>query len=193
MRASGRVQPIQDVLGSAHIFASAVQSVMQERLRAVIGEQLSFSQLRLLTLIARTEAYSISQVAAFLDVSNAAASKAVDRLVRRDLLDRNEAASDRRTVELRLTAEGRGLLDEYEAVIDRTLEEIFGSIPRQELEETAEMLDRLTMRLIDHGGESEELCFRCGIYFREKCLLRTKRRRQCHFQLRSVAEPAAPE
>jgi DNA-binding MarR family transcriptional regulator len=178
---SGRVQLIQDVLGSAHIFSSAVEHLMQERLHTVIGDQLTFSQLKLLKLIARSEARNISQVAAFLGVSSAAASKAVDRLVRRGLLLRTEAESDRRAVEVALTAEGQRLLGEYERVTSETLEEIFGEVTPDGLRETADRLDQLSLRLVEHDCAVDEACFRCGIYFREKCLLRARRDRDCHF------------
>lgn len=178
---SGRVQLIQDVLGSAHIFSSAVEDLMQERLRTVIGEQLTLSQLKLLKLIARSETHNISQVAAFLGVSNAAASKGVDRLVRRGLLRRTEAESDRRAVEVALTPEGKRLLDEYERVTNQTLEEVFGEVTVEGLQEAADRLDQLSVRLVDHDFESGEACFRCGIYFRDKCLLRSRRDRHCHF------------
>ncbi len=183
MAATSRVRQIQDLLGSAHIFACAVNDLMQERLLAVTGEQLTFSQLKLLKLVDRTDSYNISQVAAFLGVSNAAASKAVDRLVRRDLLRRSESEGDRRAVELSLTTDGRRLLEEYEAVTARTLEEVFGAFSSEGLEEVAELLDRLSISLIDRDSANGETCFRCGIYFREKCLLRARGRRTCHFDL----------
>jgi len=180
---SGRIQLIQDVLGSAHIFSSAVDDLMQERLYAVIGEQLTFSQLKLLKLIARSDANNVTRVAAFLGVSSAAASKAVDRLVRRNLLRRTEAESDRRAVEIALTAEGERLLGEYERVANQTLEEIFGEVTPEGLREAADRLDQLSLRLVEHDFEGGEACFRCGIYFRNKCLLRARRDRTCHFHL----------
>ncbi len=181
---TGRTQLIQDVLGSAHIFSSAVDDLMQERLHAVIGVQLTFSQLKLLKLIAQSEACNISQVAAFLGVSSAAASKAVDRLVRRDLLRRTEAEGDRRAVEIALTVEGNRLLGEYEKVTSQTLEEIFGEVVPERLREIADSLDHLSLRLIDHDLDGAEACFRCGIYFRDKCLLRGRPNRNCHFHSR---------
>ncbi len=183
MAAYSRVRQIQDVLGSAHIFASAVTDLMQERLLAVTGEQLTFSQLKLLKLVDQTDSYNISQVAAFMGVSNAAASKAVDRLVRRGLLTRCESKGDRRAVELAVSHEGRRLLEEFEVVTSRTLEEVFGTFSAEGLQEIAELLDRLSLSLIDRDGVSEEVCFRCGVYFRDKCLLRSRGRRICHFDL----------
>ena len=183
MTAASRVQLIQDVLGSAHIFSTAVNDLMQERLRHVIGEQLTFSQIQLLKLVARTDAYNISQVASYLGVSNAAASKAVDRLVRRDLVARSEAEGDRRAVELALTGEARRILDQYEAVTARVLEEIFGDFSSEGLRQISDLLDQLSVSLVDHNGHKEESCFRCGMFFREKCLLRGQKHRTCHFYL----------
>ncbi len=182
MAANSRIQLIQDVLGSAHIFASAVNDLMEERLKAVSGEQLSFSQLKLLKLVARTESYKIGEVAAFLRVSNAAASKAVDRLVRRGFLVRNQVADDRRAVELALTSPGRRLLEQYEEVTRKTLDEVFGQVSEGRLEQTAELLDALSVNLVERE-EDARACFRCSIYFREKCLLRSKTQRTCHFHL----------
>lgn len=183
MTAIDRARLIQDVLGSAHIFSSAVNDLMQERLLAITGEQLTFSQLRLLKLVALTDSYNISDVAAFLGVSNAAASKAVDRLVRRQLLNRTEAVEDRRAVKLSLSEAGRRLLDQYEALTKEVLAEIFGRFSSEGLRETAKLLDQLSLSLVDHEAGGDEICFRCGIYFREKCLLRSNGPQSCHFQL----------
>jgi DNA-binding MarR family transcriptional regulator len=183
MTAASRVQLIQDVLGSAHIFTTATSDLMQERLRHVIGEQLTFSQIQLLKLVARTDAYNISQVASYLGVSNAAASKAVDRLVRRDLVTRSEAEGDRRAVELALTDEARRILAQYEVVTAQVLEEIFGGFTADGLRQITDLLDRLSISLIDHNGHTEESCFRCGMFFRDKCLLRGQQHRTCHFYL----------
>jgi len=54
------------------------------------GQQLSLSQLKILKLLDLTEAHNIGDVAAFLGVSDAAASKTVDRLARLRYLRRTE-------------------------------------------------------------------------------------------------------
>ena len=186
MAANNRARLIQDVLGSAHILSNAVNDLMEARLHAVTGEQLTFSQLKLLKLVSRTDSYNISQVAAFLGVSTAAASKAVDRLVRRRLLTRSEAADDRRAVELALTAQGSGMLEQHEKLALQALEEIFGGYSQEDLRGAAELLDRLSVNVLTHDGKEAEACYRCGIYFREKCLLRAVAGRECHVFSRST-------
>jgi DNA-binding MarR family transcriptional regulator len=183
MQETSPIRLIDDFLGSIQIFSSAVNDLLEEQLRGVTGSGLTFSQLKLLNLVALTEGHTITDVAAFLGVSNAAASKAVDRLVRRGLLNRTEAATDRRAVQLSVTPEGKELLKEYEGVAHATLSELFGGLSPKELRDTARLLDRLSVSMveIDHG--LGEVCFRCGIHFRDRCLLRQARRRDCFFHL----------
>src|ERR1017187_3992758 len=190
---SGRsVREIDDFLGSAHIFASAVADVIEQRLLDKAAEgQVTASQMKLLKLVAMTDSYTLGDVASFLRVSNAAASKAVDRLVRRDLLRRTEDQKDRRVMHLRLAETGRRLLTAYESARQRKLESIFVQFPPEELRRTSELLDRLSADIVDHSSNPEELCLKCGIYFRERCLVRQLVPRNCFYQ-RAQMEPLQP-
>jgi len=175
---------LQDFLGSAHIFASAIDRLMERELHTVAADGLSFSQLKLLKLVSVTEGYTISDVASFLNVSNAAASKAADRLVRRGLIERNEGIEDRRVVQLSLSEEGRCLLDRFEARTIAALNEIFQPFDREQLEQATAMLDDFSIALVAHEGDVEgSACFRCGIYFRDRCLLRERGQSGCYFDL----------
>jgi len=99
MSSARTAELINDFLGSTQVFASSVNAVIEKRLLREVGpRQLTSSQFKLLKLVALTDAQTIGDVAAFLGVSNAAASKAVDKLVRRGLLLRNEAQTDRRAI-----------------------------------------------------------------------------------------------
>ena len=176
---------LNDFLGSAQVLATALNEVILEKLlREVAGEQLTLSQFKLLKLVANTDAHSISDVAAFLGVSNAAASKAVDKLVRRKMLVRTERILDRRTTELALTRRSVRLLAAYDAAKNRKLAEVFRSFSRDELRRTADILDQLSAGIIDHNANPEEVCFQCGIYFRENCLVRKLVGRRCFYTLR---------
>jgi DNA-binding MarR family transcriptional regulator len=174
---------VQDFLGSAQIFTSAVHDLLEAELREVPGQKLTFPQLKLLKMVSLTEAYTVSNVASFLGVSSAAASRAVDRLVRRRLLDRTEAAADRRAVRLSLTQEGRRLVQSYETAANHSLEELFNRFPPDELRHTADLLDNLSLSIVDRGNDKGEICFRCGIHFRDRCLLRQAGSRDCHFHV----------
>jgi DNA-binding MarR family transcriptional regulator len=184
MTTAERTTIINDFLASMHIFSSAIGELMAAQLETELGGELTIPQLKLLKLIARTETESISEIAAFLCVSNAAASKAVDRLARRGLVERVESKGDRRATRLSLTVKGTFLLKRYEDVQNRVLEGLFRQFMPEEFVQTAELLDQLSADLVDLESGTQELCFRCGIYFRDKCVLRNAHDRICYCNLR---------
>jgi DNA-binding MarR family transcriptional regulator len=195
MASTRTAELINDFLGSTHVFAASVNDVIEERLLRDVGPpQLTFSQFKLLKLVAHTDAQTIGDVAAFLRVSNAAASKAVDKLVRQGLLVRKEAQRDRRAIRLSLTTSSRHVLAAYNAAKDRKLASVFRQYSAEDLQRTAELLDRLTADIVDHTAKEEEVCLQCGIYYRKKCLVRQLVRRNCiyHRQRSGKNAPASP-
>lgn len=112
---------VDDFLGSAHIFFSAVNELSEEQLRYITRNRLTYAQLKLLKLVYFTDTHTISEVAAFLKISPPAASKAVDRLVRRKWLRRAEAETDRRAARLSLTPAGERVLEDYQNTTKRVL------------------------------------------------------------------------
>ncbi|HEY0592183.1 MAG TPA: MarR family transcriptional regulator [Thermoanaerobaculia bacterium] len=173
---------IHDFLGSATVFSSTVREVVERKLlEEITRTDLTLSQFRLLKLVAMTDAQTIGDVARFLGVSNAAASKAVDKLVRRKLLRRSEAEADRREIRLALTEASRKLLETYDARRDEKLAVVFREFSREDLEKCAELLDRLSAGIVDHGADPAELCLQCGIYYRQKCIVRQLVKRNCFY------------
>lgn len=192
---------INEFLGSANVFASAVRDFIEARiLREVAGDQITLSQLKLLKLVSLTDKHTIGDAANFLGISKAAASKAVDKLARKMLLRRSEGEADRRSILLSLTEPSRRLLAAYESARQRKLSEIFGQFPLEELHQAAELLDRLSAHIVDRSLGSEVYCLQCGLHFREKCLIRQKLNRKCLYQQQkergetpAFAEPAIQE
>jgi DNA-binding MarR family transcriptional regulator len=173
----------KDFLGSAHVFATAVREVMEEKLlHEVASKQTSLPQLKLLTLVASTDRHTIGDVAAFLGVSKAAASQTVEKLVRRKWLRRTVEKTDRRAVRLSLTESGQRLLAEYESTRNQKLTKVFRGFSDKELRHMADLLDRVSTEIVNHSAKPEEICLQCGIYFRERCLLRNVMGRTCFYQ-----------
>jgi DNA-binding MarR family transcriptional regulator len=174
---------LNDFLGSAEIFTSAVNDLMAKQLKEVTGPDVTFSQLKLLKMVAATGGYSVSNLAQFMGVSTAAASRAVDRLVKRELLNRVEAADDRRAVQLSLTPKGTELIEQYDQAAEVALQGAFESLTSEQLRETGDLLDRLSVKIVERGNGAETTCFRCGIHFRDRCLLRTSQHGTCLYHL----------
>ena len=88
---SNTPEMIGEVLGSVQVFSSAIRDLLEEGLLLETArERLTFSGLKLLKLIAFTDSNTIGEVAAFLGVSDTAASKVADKLARRRLLRHSE-------------------------------------------------------------------------------------------------------
>ncbi|MHC4222439.1 MAG: MarR family winged helix-turn-helix transcriptional regulator [Planctomycetota bacterium] len=174
---------IHDLVGSVQIFASVLDDLMEAQLREVSSPKLTLSQIQLLNIIAATEGMTITAVASLLRVSNAAASKSVDKLVRRRLLRRAEAPSDRRALQLSLTPTGKKLLGSFEKAKDRALAEAFADYQPAELRRASNVLDNLSTSIMSTQPQEREICFRCGIYFQDKCLMREVAERICSYHL----------
>lgn len=173
---------IRDFLGSAHVFSTTVREVVEERLlREIAGERITFAQYTLLRLVSLANDHNLRHVARFLGVSEAAASKAVDKLVRGGLLRRAEDTQDRRSIQLSLTQDGERLVAAYQVAQRIRMSSVLRSIPAAELRKTANLLDRVSAILMDRDAEPDQLCLRCGIYVRDRCLVRRIMKRDCFY------------
>ena len=180
-----------EFLSSARVFAWSVREVLERiALREVAGDKLSFPQLKLLYLVAHTDEHTtVGDAAAFLGISNAAASKAVEKLVRRRLLRRAEIQGDRRSSQLSLTETSRRLLEAYEADRDQRAAKAFEQFSVQELGQASELLDRLAGVIVQQGADPNQICLQCEIYYREKCRFGELGRRNCFYQRRRIDRP----
>jgi DNA-binding MarR family transcriptional regulator len=177
---------VENLVGSAQVFVSAVSEVMEQKLLAEIaGDRLTVSQIKILKLLEVTEARTIGDVAAFLGVSDAAASKAVERLVRKQYLRRTERRADRRSADITVAPAGRTLLNRYESVKRQRLTKMFADLEPEELQHTAEILDRLTKGIVVESGNPQDICLQCGIHSRKGCLVRDAARVDCSYKLRA--------
>jgi len=186
----------REFVSSAHVFAAAVRDVFESAvLGDVAGNELTFSQLKLLYLATRAGGQTIGDVAAFLKVSYAAASKTVDKLVRRGLLRRAKTPEDRRASRLSATDAGRRLVAAYEAARHKMATRFFGQFSAKELRETSKLLDRLAAAIVSYGGKPGEICLRCEVYYRADCPFGALSRRLCVYKLGrpGILKPGAKE
>ncbi len=185
---------IQEFLGSVRVFSQSVRIVVEEPLLGkVVGGRLTFPQYKLLRLVAGTNGHSIGEVASILGVSSAAASKGVDKLVRRKFLRRTEGKLDRRAMHLSLTSKGQRAVTSYERARDGKMLGIFEATPPAGLRRAVQLLDGLSASLVDHGADPEELCLQCGIYFPDKCVVRQLGKRKCFIARRRAGAGTADD
>lgn len=201
MQAQAPCDWVKDFLRSARVFAWSVREVFERQvLREVAGDRLSFAQFKLLYFVAHTDTHTVGDAAAFLGVSKAAASKAVQKLVEQRLLRRVVSPSNRRSSQLVLTAASRRLLEAFQRERDRLAEGILGQFSSQQIQQTAEVLDRLAAAVAARSSHPDPVCLRCEVYFCRPCRFGELGRRNCFYEghmrgwLERSANPAgAPE
>ncbi|MGA2146644.1 MAG: MarR family winged helix-turn-helix transcriptional regulator [Bryobacteraceae bacterium] len=153
-----------EFLSSVRVLAWSVREVIERTvLREVSGDTLTFSQLKLLYLVAHTDVLSIGDAAAFLEVTCGAASRTVDELVRRRLLRRVAPQEDRRLIRLSLTETSRRLMDAYQTARDYRAIMAFRQFAPEELRKTSEVLDRLAGAIVSDSSSPNATCMQCEI------------------------------
>ena len=175
-----KITLIQHVMGASHVFCSTVNELLEAALEESSEGQLGMAQVKLLLLISRPEhCFKVTDIADFLGVTNAAASRAIDRLVQRGLVERTISREDRRAVDLALTPVAEELLARFTRVRNEELLARLGEVPDDRLSRVAALLDELSLLLLDIDTASESRCLRCGLHFRSGCVLRDVLGRAC--------------
>jgi DNA-binding MarR family transcriptional regulator len=117
---------------------------------------ISLAQLPILFFLRHHSGASLSEVARHLGMGLPAASRLVDGLVGRNMVDRVQTAADRRFVALSLTASGVELLQSAEVAVRAGLAQRLSTLPPEELGRTSETMVRLGALLTPSEGEQPE-------------------------------------
>ena len=179
-----------EFLHSTQIFASVVREILGRKyLRESVPLDLTIAQFNLVRLIATDGNCHIREIAGFLGVSQPAASKNVDKLVRLGLVERQVQPADRRSVALSPTPKGRSIVRKYEALKEKKLKEILKGMAANELQVLTEGLGKVSCLILEREQESASICMKCDGYYMEHCPIRTVSGGCIYVQDR---EPAVP-
>lgn len=105
---------------------------------------LTFSQINILMRLMHGETLGVSDIAAQLGITNAAASQAVERLVQMGFVERREDPADRRAKRLKLTAEGQALIQQSIEARMRWIEQMAASLTPEQAQMVIQALTLLT-------------------------------------------------
>jgi DNA-binding MarR family transcriptional regulator len=100
-----------DAVTEAVLSASRVLVAVAARSLSELSDDVTLAQYRVLVIVASRGPQLVGALAEQLDVSPSTATRLCDRLVRKGLVGRDHSPSSRREVEVRLTADGRQLVD----------------------------------------------------------------------------------
>ena len=127
------------------------------RLRTLVhdGLDLTYNQYKTLLTVAEHGTCSLGDLAKELEVAMSSASQMIDRLVTRELVERNQDASNRRQVNIRLTQKGEKLLADWQQSVLKRYEQVLAQLPpddRNQLASSLENINRILGRLAGNKG-----------------------------------------
>jgi DNA-binding MarR family transcriptional regulator len=116
---------------------------------------LTYNQYKTLLSLSDTGPCTLNALSRDLDVATSSASQMVDRLVAMELVERNQADDDRRSVVLRTSSEGEKLLDKIKEDIVRRYQHLFRQLGYSEQANLAGAIHTL-VRILEKAIESQK-------------------------------------
>ena len=123
---------------------SRTAKVLVRHFNERLGEHgVSTPRSRLVVEVARAQPVRLTELAVTVGIAQGTASTLVDALVRDGLLERHASAEDRRSVLLRVTAQGAALAQDWTAGYEVAAEELFRPLTAQQLSTLVDILRTL--------------------------------------------------
>lgn len=148
------------------LFTRVIEDLLHDVPRQFELSPVQFAAMRYVDL---HEQPNLGAIAEALAVSNAAATKLVDRLVRRGYMRRAEGAVDRRARQLSLTPEGAALLAAAADETMRRMEEILDRLPAEIREDLRRGLEGFLAAALRTPEDVRRICLRCGREHMRSC------------------------
>ncbi|HWG01726.1 MAG TPA: MarR family transcriptional regulator [Trebonia sp.] len=123
--------------------ASRVLVAVAARSLAGAAEEVTLPQYRALVVLASRGPQRVNSLAEALDVTASTATRMCDRLVRKGLVRRRTARTDRREVRITLTAAGQELVDEVTRRRRTEISQLLVKIPESDQAAIIDLFDKL--------------------------------------------------
>lgn len=148
---------------AAKLFYKTIHTVIiAPSLAKVSNGKLTRTQLACLHYVYRHDEPSVGAIACGLRISDAAAVKLIDRLVRKKLLTREEDPDDRRVHKIMLTSQGKEILEEYNSAQTRLFSQIIMKMPQEDVDALERGLKQFLRAALVKPEQIDEICQRCG-------------------------------
>ena len=108
------------------------------------------SQFKVLIIIAQFHADSPAELCRHLSLDSGSMTRMLDRLEQKKLIERSRSATDRRQVQLALTAEGGAITDQLPQISADAMNELFSALDAQEVASLEKILSKVLIDANDH-------------------------------------------
>ena len=159
-----------EVAHASDLFVAIVEKLMTQRmLDESFEQQVTPAQLVALRYLTLNESSLMSDVAEGLSISFPAATKTIDRLVRKELASRMEDPHDRRVVRIRLTERGKKLVEEVYDERSRRFASVLDRLDLAARDDLQRSMESFISAAIDDKDTVGTICLHCGSQHHESC------------------------
>jgi DNA-binding MarR family transcriptional regulator len=139
-----------------------IARVYNQSLLEVPEENLSQVQLLCLRYVYTHSEPSVGSIAEGLNISAAAAAKLIDRLVKRNLLIREEDQADRRVLKIKLTQRGEQILSRINEYETKYFQAIIAKMAKEDAQSLQAGLIAFLKAALITPEQIDEVCLKCG-------------------------------
>jgi DNA-binding MarR family transcriptional regulator len=163
----------RDLEHTSDLFVAVIEKLLTQRmLDESFEHQVTPSQLVALRYLSLNESSLMSEVAEGLGISFPAATKTIDRLVRKDLAARSEDPHDRRVVRIKLTNHGRSLVEEIHRERARRFDLVLDRLDPGARSALHRSMEVFITSAINDTETARSVCLHCGSKHHDDCPVR---------------------
>lgn len=149
----------------------ADRALTAQTLQMVSDVALTPAQARCLDFLSGRTHCSVGELAEGLAVSDPAATKLIDRLQRKGLVNRQTHPEDRRVVFVTLSQTGAALTAELDRSRESMVDAATRAISARALEQLADHLEQVLLAALDSPQLLRRVCLRCGEDHSAECVV----------------------
>lgn len=143
---------------------------------------LSLTQIHILRTLYNAGPKASWELAEMFNISRAAISQSVNKLVRRQLVRRKQLHQDRRTIILTIRKAGIDFLAAYDQYQMEIQSQILSGFSGEEQDQFNHLLEKYIHKFLEHEKNVDFICLQCNGTYREECAI-SRFRGACYFQV----------
>lgn len=132
---------------------------------------MSRNQLYILRMLASAGELPIGEIARTLDISNAAASKNIDRLQEGGFVERRSHPQDRRSHDVLLLEAGRKVAAAYDLILDKKQRALMANFTVEEKAVLLDLVRRIIRCTLADERNTDRICRQCGGRCGDDCVV----------------------
>ncbi|NQU26804.1 MAG: MarR family transcriptional regulator [Candidatus Marinimicrobia bacterium] len=141
-------------------------------LKNITPDRISRTQLSILKILYISGPQSVRSLAEIFNLSSAAISQNVDRLVKLKFINRQQQPEDRRAVTISIKKTGVSLLNKYDELRYQLHIDVLADYSEEEHIEFDKLLEKYIGNLIRHSKVLDLVCLQCDGAFNDKCQIK---------------------